>query len=70
MSTTETGILHGNTIELEHAIPEMEGQRVRVMLEPVDEPKLSAQQQRELWRAWIETGPHGPIEDGADTDIP
>lgn len=62
--------MHGNTIELEHPIPEMDGQRVRVMLEAVEEQKLSAQRQSDLWRTWIEDGPQGPIEEGADTDIP
>ena len=70
MSATETGILRGNTIQLEHAIPEMEGQRVRVVLESFDEPRLSAQQQQDLWQAWIERGPNGPIEDDRDTEIP
>lgn len=69
MSATETGILRGNTIELEHAIPEMDGQRVRVMLEPIDEPHLSSLQQSELWQKWIENGPQGPLEDGPDTEI-
>ena len=70
MSATETGILRGNTIELEHAIPEMEGQRVRVVLEAFDEPRLSTQQQNELWQTWIERGSDGPIEDDHDTEIP
>jgi len=51
-------------------VPEMDGQRVRVMLEPVEEERLSAQQQREFWRVWVERGAEGPIEDGIDTDIP
>jgi hypothetical protein len=62
MRATETGILRGNTIELEHAIPEMDGQRVRVVLESFDEPRLSTQQQHDLWQAWIERGPKGPID--------
>ena len=37
MTTTTTGLLRGATIELESAVPEMDGQRVRVMLEPVEE---------------------------------
>ena len=36
--------------------------------EPMDEQQLSAGQQRELWQAWVEKGPDGPIEDG-ETDI-
>ena len=63
MMTTKTGLLRGATIELESAVPEMDGQRVRVVLEPVEEQRLSAQQQREFWRAWVERGPEGPIED-------
>jgi len=70
MATSKTGLVRGRTIELESAVPEMDGQRVRVVLEPVEEPRLSDEQQRELWRAWIEHGPQGPIEDRPDTDIP
>ena len=70
MVTSKTGLVRGRTIELESAVPEMEGQRVRVVLEPVEEPRLSGEQQRELWQAWIEHGPQGPIEDGPDTEIP
>jgi len=70
MSTTETGIVRGNTIELEHEIPEMNGQRVRVLLEPFEELLLSPHQQTELWRDWIKKGPQGPIEDDSDTAIP
>jgi len=68
--TLKTGLLRGKTIELESAVPEMDGKRVRVVLEPVEEQRLSVQQQREFWRTWIERGPQGPIEDGPDTDIP
>jgi hypothetical protein len=68
--TSQTGLLRGTTIELESTVPEMDGMRVHVLLEPVDEQQLSAGQQRELWQAWIEKGPDGPIEDGPDTDTP
>jgi hypothetical protein len=70
MVTWKTGLVRGRTIELESTVPEMDGQRVRVVLERVEEPRLSNEQQRELWQAWIERGPQGPIEDGPDTDIP
>ena len=63
MMTTKTGLLRGATIELESAVPEMDGKRVRVVLEPVEEQRLSTQQQREFWQAWVERGPEGPIED-------
>lgn len=68
--TSQTGLLRGTTIELERAVPEMDGKRVHVLLEPMDEQQLSAQHQRELWQAWVEGGPDGPIEDATDTDTP
>ena len=70
MMTTKTGLLRGATIELESGVPEMDGQRVRVVLEPLEEHRLSAQQQRELWETWVERGPKGPIDDDIDTDLP
>jgi hypothetical protein len=70
MATLKTGFVHGTTVELESAAPELEGKRVRVVLEVLDEPMLSAGQQRELWQAWADHGPQGPIEDGPDTEIP
>lgn len=70
MTMSKTGLVHGTTIELDSAVPEMEGKRVRVVLEVVDEPPLSAEQQRELWETWAARGPQGPIEDGPDTDVP
>jgi hypothetical protein len=68
--TSQTGLLRGTTIELESTVPEMDGKRVHVFLEPIDEQQLSARQQGELWQAWVEKGPDGPIEDGTDTDTP
>ena len=70
MATSKIGVVRGATIELEGAIPEMDGQRVHVMLEAVDEPRLSAARQRELWQAWVDHGPQGPIDDGGDTEFP
>ena len=67
MATSKTGLVHGTTIELES---ELEGKRVRVTLEAVDEPRISTAQQRELWQAWAAQGPQGPIEDGPDTELP
>jgi hypothetical protein len=68
--TSQIGLLRGTTIELERTVPEMDGKRVHVLLEPMDEQQLSARQQRELWQGWVEKGPDGPIEDGSDTDTP
>jgi hypothetical protein len=41
---------------------------VRVVLEAVDELRVSAEQQHALWQAWFARGPQGPIED--DTELP
>ncbi len=71
MTTSTTGLLRGKTIELEDSVPEMDGKRVRVLLEPLDEEKrLSREEQRDMWREWVEHGPQGPIEDGEDTEVP
>jgi hypothetical protein len=70
VATLKTGLVHGRTIELDSAVPEMEGKRVHVIVEVLDEARISAAQQRELWQAWAERGPQGPIEDGPDTEVP
>jgi len=69
MATSKTRLVHGTTIEFESAVPELEGKRVRVVLEAVDEPRRSPAQQRELWQAWADHGPQGPIEEGPDTKL-
>jgi hypothetical protein len=61
MTVALKGLLHGNTITLEAAVPPLEGQRVHVLIEPIEETVLSAQEQAELWRQWTERGPQGPI---------
>jgi hypothetical protein len=70
MTRTLTGTLHGTTITLDtveaaSASVSAEGQRVRVVVEPLDDADLllSPDQQRRLLLAWAEHGPQGPIED-------
>jgi len=70
MAQALIGTLRGNTITLDVVEPDSEireshEQRVRVVLEPVDEAEieLSAEQQAHLLRDWAEHGPQGPIED-------
>jgi hypothetical protein len=70
VATLKTGLMHGSTIELDSAVPEMEGKRVRVIVEALDEPRIAAAQQQELWQAWALHGPQGPIDDGPDTELP
>jgi predicted thioesterase len=61
------GIVHGNRIELETQVPALEGKRVRVRLDVLDNDKLlSPAEQSEVWRQWVEAGPQGPLEDDAD----
>ncbi len=59
-----TGRVHGSTIDLD-AIPNapFEGQRVRFVLELVDE-------QASCWSAWIARGFDGPIEDEGEPELP
>jgi hypothetical protein len=73
MAEAVKGLLRGNIITLDSAVPPLDGQRVRVLLEPVNEAdaKLPAETQRDLWQEWMERGPQGPIEDDAnDADFP
>lgn len=67
-----TGWVHGNTITLESSVPPLEGKRVLVRIEPVEdsEATLTADVQARLWRAWTERGPQGPIEDEGEPEIP
>ena len=62
MAAALKGLLQGNTITLESTVPPLEGQRVHVLIEPINERvELSAWEQSELWKAWSESGPQGPI---------
>ena len=67
-----TGWVHGNTITLESSVPPLEGKRVLVRVEPVEdsEATLTADVQARLWRAWAERGPQGSIEDEGEPEIP
>ncbi len=55
------GLVQGNTVVLDELVPPLEGKRVLVVLEPVDEPELiGAPQNLEAWRHWLTSGPRGP----------
>jgi hypothetical protein len=70
MAAALKGLLHGNTITLESTVPPLEGQRVHVLIEPIDEKvELSAREQSALWQVWSESGPQGPISD-EDAELP
>ena len=63
MTAPLKGLVQGRTVVLDEAIPPLEGKRVRVVLEPVDEPDLTSASNAEAWRQWLAHGPQGPIED-------
>jgi hypothetical protein len=67
-----TGVLHGRTITLETDVPPLNGQRVRVVLAPVEDPEaeVSSETQAELWNQWVARGPDGPIADDEETEFP
>ena len=70
MTAALKGRLRGNTITLETAVPPLEGKRVHVLIEPIEEEiEISAQEQAVLWREWIDRGPQGPISD-EDAELP
>jgi hypothetical protein len=66
MSTAVTGVVHGRTIALDEPLPRLEGQRVRVMLEPEPESatelELTGDEQSRLLREWAQSGPQGPLD--------
>jgi hypothetical protein len=65
------GLVQGNTVVLDEAAPPpLEGKRVLVVLEPVEEPALTHEQHSEAWRAWVASGPQGPIEDEGEPEFP
>ena len=69
MSESLTGRIHGKTITLDSPIPPLDGQRVRVSLEPFSESdlQLSPEENTRLFEEWVKRGPQGPLEDdGAD----
>jgi hypothetical protein len=68
MSAPLHGTVHGSTVELDAPVPALEGRRVLVMLEVVDE--LGANSRREVWDSWVAHGPQGPIEDEGEPEFP
>jgi hypothetical protein len=69
--TTSRGTVHGNTIMLDNAVPPLEGRRVLVLLEPLEDSEtLDNVTQARLWKVWAESGPQGPIEDEGEAEFP
>lgn len=61
------GVVDGKRVLLEDPIPGLDGKRVRVRLDVLeDERVLSPREQSDIWRQWVESGPQGPIEDDTE----
>ena len=61
------GIVHGRQVVLEDPVPSLDGKRVRVRLEALDEERvLSPAEQIQAWREWVESRPQGTLEDDSD----
>ena len=65
-------LVKGKTVVLDESVPPLEGKRVLVTLEPVDEPGevLELQQNLAAWKAWAAGRPQGPIEDDGEPTSP
>ena len=65
MAESLKGHLQGNIITLDSPVPPLEGRRVHVVLEPAEESdrKLSPEEKAQLWQAWVNHGPQGPIDE-------
>lgn len=66
MHAAVTGVVRGSMVTLDQPVPPLEGQRVRVTLEPLPsaevEVELSAEEQSAMLREWAERGPQGPLD--------
>jgi hypothetical protein len=64
------GMVQGKTVVLDEAVPPLEGKRVLVVLELVEEPAPTHEQNLETWRQWVASGPQGPIQDDGEPAFP
>ena len=64
-----TGRVKGTTITLDERVPELEGRRVLVIVEPADDLDIAIDTAG-LWREWVERGPQGPLEDEGEPEFP
>ncbi len=65
-----SGVVHGKVIELDEAVPALEGRRVRVVVEPFDEITTDPAELVRAWDAWAARAPDGPIEDDGEPELP
>ena len=65
------GILRGRTIELDEALPPLDGKRVLVTIAAEESgPLLVAESARAMWDAWVKRGEQGPIDDEGEPEFP
>ncbi|HEX3554391.1 MAG TPA: hypothetical protein VIA62_14290 [Thermoanaerobaculia bacterium] len=71
MAESLKGHLQGNVITLDGPVPPLEGRRVHVVIELAEESdrQLSPTAKAQLWQAWVDHGPQGPIDE-EDSDFP
>ena len=65
-----SGVVHGKVIELDEIMPGLEGRRVRVVVEPLEETATDPVELRRAWDAWAARGVEGPIEDDGEPELP
>ena len=68
MSAALTGRVHGRIIELDAPVPDLEGQRVRVLVEAVDEPDTAVL--RRAWNDWLSKAEDSPLTDDDEPEFP
>ena len=60
------GVVRDDTLNLDRYLAELDGKRVRVTIEAVEDDTdvvLSAEEQQKLWGMWVAHGPQGPLAD-------
>jgi len=70
MAAAISGVVHGKVIELDEVMPGLEGRRVRVVVEPLDETATDPVELRRAWDAWAARALEGPIEDDGEPELP
>lgn len=55
---------------LDEAVPALDGKRVVVALEPLEEPVPAlGELDMAAWRLWVASGPQGPIEIDGEPEV-
>ena len=70
MGSAVKGRVDGKTIILDEDMPPLDGQRVLVVIERIEEPESDEFQKLAAWNSWIASGPQGPIEDDDEPAFP